>query len=467
MTFLWFGIGIILPAFTGWLLVRLCEGRHLVLFAPERWALGFLLGLTGTMFVTFLAHIAGLILFTRLGFLSVQVTFALLLILARFLQWKFSPRPTPYAPPHTSSSVRPWLTFLLILLTVWTIAKIALGTFILVSTPPYFDDTLKNWNYRAKVFTLTHRLDIGTTPEENGSLSGYPPTVPLSKAWLATLSGQWNEGLMNSIHIVWFLVALILLYCALRHRASMPWALLGTYLLASLPLYLFDGLNAYADVFLSAHLLAAVTLTTRGLTETDARRRGSLLRLAALATGLLVITKNEALVLYLPLLIAILIGGLAFLHRRNRMSRREIQHILAWTAGWLFAIGAPWILFKWTHGLTFGNAKSLSGSYSFGWQPGVPYVLWVNTFFEGNWHLLFPLLLLLLVIGHKHLLRSIMAPLALFVLAATLLQTGLFLFTSLSAEALRQTGLARGFVQLAPLAVLLTTLLMRDTLRKE
>lgn len=465
MMFLWIFFGLLLPTCSGWLLVRLCEGRNPVLFRLERWALGFLFGVTSTMFVTFLAHIAGFILFTRWGFLAVEGSLAFFLFILRLLQWRFSPHPTPYAlSPTPSSSVRPWVTILLILLALWTLAKIAFGSFILVTTPSYFDDTLKNWNERAKVFTVTHTLDVG--PEgESGTLSSYPPTVSLFKASLASFAGQWNEGLVNGIHALWLLSALILLYCALRHRTGWQWALFGTYLLASLPLYLFDGLNAYADVFLSAHLFAAGSLLCSGLTETDAGRRHSFLRLSALAIGLLVFTKNEALVLFIPLLLALLVGGLFFLRRKNRMTRRDVWIALAWTAGWLLTIALPWMLFKWTHGLGFGNAKDISSSYSFGWQSNVPTAIWISTFFEGNWNLLFPLFLLVLVLERKRLFQSTWTPLILLVLATLLLQLSLYFFTSLSVEALRQTGLGRGFVQIVPLVVLLVTLLMREGLR--
>jgi hypothetical protein len=57
--------------------------------------------------------------------------------------------------------------------------------------------------------------------------------------------------------------------------------------------------------------------------------------------------------------------------------------------------------------------------------------------------------------------------LTLFLLIVIGMQLALFLFTSLSVEAAYQTGLARGFVQLAPLIVLLTVLLARDAIREE
>lgn len=469
MNLLWLPVGLILPTLSGWFLLRLLEGRHLVLLRTERLALGLLFGLTGTMFVTFLAHLAGLVLFTRWGFISVQVALTVLLTIARLLQWKLSPRPTPYALPPTPSHRSPlWIKLALALVLLWTIAKIAFGSFILVTTPPIFDDTLKNWNFRARVFYETHTLDVGAPADaETNTLSAYPPFVSLAKTELASFAGVWDEGLVNSIQVVWFLALLTLLFSALRRHLPSPWALLGVILLASLPLELFQGVNAYADVFLSCHLLATVVLVVHGFLETDRARRSAFMRLAALAIALLTITKNEALLLYLPLLLALLAGGLVFSVRAGRMSRREAFTALLWCALFALAITFPWILFKWVHGLAFGNAKSVSTDYAIGWQPGVLRTLWINTFFEGNWNLLFPLFLLLLIFRWREAFRGSLAPFTFFVLATLSLQISLFLFTSLSVEALKQTGFGRGIIQIVPLIVLVTTVLLKEGMRRE
>lgn len=460
-------IGLLLPTVAGWLAVGILQGRSPVLSRLEHWVLGFLFGLTGTMLLTFLAHIAGWIRFDRVGFLSVQVAVSLALLAVRLVQWRFFRGPHPQSDARSAQSeerIPQYISFLLILLTVWTLAKILFGSLILATTPPAFDDTLKNWNYRAKVFFVTHTLDV--TEGGANTLSSYPPTVSLAKAELASLAGKWDDGLVDGIHALWLLSALSLLYAALRRHASRPWALLGTYVLLSLPLYLFHGVNAYADVFLSAHLLAAGVLLQRILTENDPARKRSLMRLGALALGLLVFTKNEALILYLPILLAIYAGGLFLQWRHGRLSGAHVRTAVLWTAGALLLLSLPWIGYKWMHGLGFGNAKEVSTSYTLGWQPGVPFALWVNTFFEGNWNLLFPLLIALVVLARKKLFSPQLAALSALVFAALLVQIGLFLFTSLSVEALRQTGLARGFVQMAPLVVLLTVLLARDIMKE-
>jgi len=465
MILLWLPIGLLLPTLIGWLLLRLLEARTPVLFSVERWVMGFVFGLTVTMFAAFCANVCHLLPFTRWGFASVQVALVLPLALARLLQWKFSPSQLPatsYKLPASHPSL--WLKGTLLLAVVWTLFKVVSGTAILATTPSYFDDTLKNWNERAKIFVMTGTLD--TSASTVSPLSSYPPAVSLTKAWLTTLAGRWNDGLVNSIHALWFLSALSLLFFALRRRVAWTWSLFGSLLLSSLPLYFFHGVNAYADVFVSVHLFAAVSLLWSGLIEKDNAQRSSFLRLSALASALLIFTKNEALLLHLPLVLALLVAGLFSLRRSRGLSNREAAKTLLWFAGWILAIGLPWLIFKWVHGLTFGNAKAVSGIV-IGWQPGVLWTLGVNIFFEGNWHLLFPVLLLLLITRGRSALKSSFAPLLLFVIAALALQLLLFLFTPLSVEAIRQTGIGRGFVQLAPLMVILVTLWVREIFTEE
>jgi hypothetical protein len=470
MMLLWLPIGCLLPTLSGWLLLRLLEGRHAVLSQWERWVFGFVLGLTFTIFVTFVLHVTHLIALTRNGLLAVQVFLTFFLTCIYLLRRRFLPHPKPHPLPSHPRPTPIWLTLLLVLAVLWTIVKIAAGGAILATTPPYLDDTLKNWNLRGKAFFLTHELtlDLGDSTSAGVSpLSSYPPTVSLLKTWLASLAGEWDEGLVNSIHLLWFLASLALLYMMVRRFASRGWALAGVYLLASLPLYLFHGVNAYADVFVSAHLFAAMGLLFLA-TTLQGPERASAFRLGALASALLIFTKNEALLLHLPAIGIALLCACSLLILSGRMTRREAVTTLLWYGGSLFIIALPWLLFKWVNGLPFGNAKAVSTGYVLGWQPLALGAIWTNTFFEGNWLLLFPLFLLLIATQGKRILEH--GPyviLTLFLLIVIGMQLALFLFTSLSVEAAYQTGLARGFVQLAPLIVLLTVLLARDAIREE
>jgi len=386
--------GIALPTITGWMIVRLLEYRHPVLTSLERWILGFVGGVTFTMFATFLLHIAGLIVFTFWGFLSVQIFLTAILGTG----YIFAKLPsTNYTLPTLSSAPYSSLTKLLIIvLVLWTLLKIAGGAMMLMGTPAYHDDVFNNWNMRGKVFFETHRLTL-TLPMGNeifsrDGVSSYPPTVPMVKTWLALFYGDWHEGLINSIHILWYLATAVLVFFFLRRSAGFLWALIGIYLLTSLPLYLIHGSNAYADVFMSLHILIPLLLLHLASSQKDPSRRLAALKLSAFFTGLLVFTKNEALLLYLPPILLCAATAILTDVYQKCLSRRQSICILFYYLGFLTLTLLPWLTFKYLHDLPFGNAKAISG-LNIGWQPGVPYALWINTFFEGNWIFLFPFLI--------------------------------------------------------------------------
>lgn len=469
--FLALPLGLLLPTVSGWLLLRLLEGKCPVLLWYERWVMGFLLGLTGTMVITFLAHIAGLVAFTRGGFLAVQVLLTGILAGTAYRKLGTLLSPSPSNLFLSPSLPYPaWGNVLIVVLGIWIALKILAGTVLLIATPPYYDDTFNNWNMRGKIFFETERLTL-TIPAGNESfgisgVSSYPPTVPMVKAWLAALAGQWSDALAGSIHVLWYIAALTLLFCVLRRHVPRLFAILGTYILGSLPLYLIQGTNAYADIFLSAHLLTAGGLLFSAAASTDPAVARRLLRIGAVATALLIFTKNEALVLYLPPLFLLTAFTLWTLWRKRALTRAEVCEATLLTVGAIVVVAAPWIVFKWIHGLPFGNAKSLPGLKDIVWQPFVIQAIITNTFFEGNWIFLFPLLIGCLAIFWRQAFSLPLLTLTMFLLLVIFAQIPVYLFTGLSTEALNQTGYARGLVHIAPLAVLLVTLLLQRMLAR-
>jgi hypothetical protein len=463
MIFAYLIAGLAFPTIIGWLLLKLTEWHSDVLFATERWFAGCLLGLTATMFVTFFANVLLGVPLTTIGYLGVQGTLALLLGGAwLWLRPQLEQSETVSLPPITSGIRKPALIMLGIL-AIWTVTKILVGGFLLTQNPIYLDDTIDNWNFRGKIFYTEQTFVL--QKEIHGGIESYPPTVSMAKAMLASVYGEWNEGLVNVIHVVWFICALVLLYYALRRHTSFLLAAIGTYMLANLPLYLIQGTNTYADVFVSGHVLLAISFLFHALTATSTHARMAFLRLSAVSSALLIFTKNEGFGLYAPGIAVVLAGSLFFLWKRNELSTKELVRTVCF---WLCAVGIvvlPWIGYKALNGLAFGNAKNIS-SLAFGWQESIIEAMTVNTFFEGNWIFLFPLLIVLLVWRYRAAFASRLSVITAFTLLIIGVQCFLFMFTSLSVEALYQTGFARGFTHLMPLLVLLTMLLITDATMK-
>lgn len=184
--------------------------------------------------------------------------------------------------------------------------------------------------------------------------------------------------------------------------------------------------------------------------------------LSAVATGLLIFTKNEALLLYVPFLVLLQ----AFALFQKQTSSKDRMDLLVWSIGVISAVLVPWLLFKWSFDLPFGNAKDISG-IDIAWQKDVLRTIAINTFLEANWLVLFPLFLGILIARWRYAFFSFMAPLSLFLVASFLLQIFIYCFTSLSVEALNQTGLTRGFLHLIPIVIVVGTFLLHGAISAE
>ncbi len=476
-----FLVGIALPTLIGWLLLDLVEGRTRLLGQAEKWVMGGVLGMTVSMFVSFFANVMLGIPFTLTGFLMIFGILLLGLSIPWFL-WKRESANAVLRETPAHSLSRP-LQIVLIVTGGWVALRvIALAIFTLL-TPPFFDDSMDNWNLRGKLFFFQKTFSLAFPWDPVPGVSSYPPSLPLAKTWLSTIAGGWHEGLVNSLHPLWFIALVFLVYCALRRMVAMPWAALGAILFASLPLELIHGTNAYADVFLSAHLFIGVMLMFYALRSRAEISALSHLRLAALAIALVPFTKNEGWALYFPVLLLLYGGTLLWIWKGAGACGEPSRTIPSANAGspssgsgarfpifWaaLFAAAmfalfvAPWIGFKVLNNLAFGNAKGID--WNLQWQQGVVTAVTVNTFFEGNWGLLFPLFFGLLAFQWRAAFKTPLLLLSAFFLIPYVGQLFAYLTTGLSQEALFQTGYARGLIHLMPVVVCLTMLLLHNLL---
>jgi hypothetical protein len=325
MFVIWLLPGLALPALIGWLVLDLLEGKTRVLHDGEKFALSLALGMTFAMLVMFFAERTVGVPFTIEGFIGVFSVLLIALAIPWFL--RKGKRESPHSLAH-AHPVKSWVTVWLLAGSAWVAVRVIIFGLVTLVTPSYFDDTMDNWNMRAKLFFYNHHFTIAYPWDPNPGVSSYPPTVPLAKTWLSALNGAWNEGLVNSLHVVWFVALLALLYYTLRRMLPWTWSLLGTVTLASLPLELIQGTSAYADVFLSLHIFAAVSLLFSALRAEDRQQVQTWLRLAAFAIALLPFTKNEGWGLYFPVLV-LLYCGTVWVKKQNLLRAGLTLAVLA------------------------------------------------------------------------------------------------------------------------------------------
>ncbi len=460
---------VLLPTILGVLVLCALEGKTPLLTHVERVSVGFLGGCTLLMYVAFLANVYAGVPFTRMGFLGVWLVLVIGAVIAVKLR-EASLLPVHHSSLITHRSSPLWAKTLVWIFAASVAARILLGGMVAATTPPYFDDTLNNWNLRGKHYFVTQAYTLllptqnpGETPS---ALSAYPPMLPLAKTFAATLAGSWSDGLADVIQLTWFLAVLAMVWAALRRVTNGTWALLGASALGSLPLFLMQGVNAYSDIAMAAHIFAALALLFHALRSTNTVERIGLVHLSMFIAALFPFVKNEGLVLYLPAYLLFLALTAWQWLRTGKITMRDAQKCAGFFAVCVALLILPWLAFKWSNGMPFGNAKEIS-TLQIGWQQGVWLVVAINGFFEGNWNMLLSLFLGLLLWQWRTALRFPLMPLTLFVLLVWGQQILLFMFTSLSYEALFQTGYGRGLIHLMPVIVTVTTLLLVRTVDKD
>jgi hypothetical protein len=455
-------IGILAPAAAGLLAVNLIDRGMPVLGRLERAAWALILGPTLSMMAAFLLTAAGITRFTLSGFLIAVL--GLIAVLAFFCMRRQCLLPADLRTEASDTPLHPWMKAVIVLFALWAGLKLIAGGYDLIGVPTYWDDSFNNWNMRGKIFYETQQVTL-EIPVGNGTIqtaqgvSSYPPSLPLMKTWVSVLRGSWQESLVNGIQLTWIAGLLLAFFGTLRRFLGTYPSLFGTALLMSLPHLLIQAANPYAEIFLASHLFLSVTALVHAGATDEWQARRSWILLFALSLGLLLFTKNEATILYAPLLIA---SGAYVLRRGLLQDRRTLLQAMLLLA----VLALPWIIFKWMNGLTFGNAKSVSG-VDVRFSSTALNAVWHHLTHEPNLLFLPLALAAALAAAGRRALRKRSAVLTVFVIGAAALQILLFTFVgALETEAVMQTGLSRGFTQLAPVAMLLLILLSADLLRE-
>lgn len=465
MFILIFLLGFLPLLLAGWLAVRALEGKTSVLTRLERLVYGAVIGPVLTMEIVFLLNITNAL---RLNLLAYLISLLILILPLGFLAWKrgqlslnsLKSLNSLYSL-HSFRSLPKGQRLALALVIAWILLKSLSGFVVLLGDPSYNDDVFDNWHYRAKI--LHHKQMLVVDPENPG-ITAYPPTVPMLKVWFAFIHGGWNEQLAGILSPLWYLLCLALVWCALRRSIGINWAIVGLYLASSIPLLWMHGFTPYVDVFVAIHLAAAVLPLFHSLEGTSEHERAAWLRIGALAAALLPMIKNETLLMHLPPVMLLAAAVVVWNLLTGKLTPRSARSPVLAYGALVAAILLPWLLYKWSNNLTFGNAKSIRG-IELVWQQNVLKSLFITWILEANFLLLPGLFLGLLITRFKKAFLSPAVVLTAFTLIVLLGIMGIFLFTGLSAEALQQTGSARAVVQLVPLIVVLVMVLMADGYR--
>ena len=169
----------------------------------------------------------------------------------------------------------------------------------------------------------------------------YPLNIPLAETFIYLSLGTLNDQLVKIIFPIFFLSILTILYFAIRRFGTRTYALVFTFILASVPQFNAYAANAYLDLpFAYYSFISALFL----FWWFEDRQKTQFLVISAVMAGLGGWTKNEGLmycVAYLALI------GLFFSFNVKKISRRDLMHLVLYIVI-VMAILAPWLWIKCT-----------------------------------------------------------------------------------------------------------------------
>jgi len=173
----------------------------------------------------------------------------------------------------------------------------------------------------------------------------YPLNIPFIETFLYMTMGSLNDQLVKVIFPLFALAILALLYCAVRRFASRTYALLFTFVLATIPMFGSYAANAYHELPLACYYFASALLLFRWFERPDRTR---LLAVSAVMVGLAGWTKNEGM-LYCAVNVIVLAAFVAFNYKG--MSAKGLIGAAAYPVI-IVVLLLPWILVKRSFGIT-------------------------------------------------------------------------------------------------------------------
>jgi hypothetical protein len=290
-----------------------------------------------------------------------------------------------FVPPQLTGGPRVgdlpagWVSKISPVLWVLIAVQLLYAVITLFTITTHYWDAIHFWHLKARFFTVTGSL--GTPDDPSWFLGGikhhYPLHLPILKAFVCTSAGGWSERWALGIDLISFSAFLVMIWQWFADHHGQVAGLLAMFLIVSAPILVVHLTAGYGDLSVAVYLAAAAMSWDRW--RCGGHRAWCVV--AALLIAAAGWTKNDAIVLYVPLFLV----ACAWVGRTRGM--------------WAFASTCAVLLVPWM-------AFKLSHDFSYTPNPGEPLVefhpegvfLLDDQFFKSGgfsiiWYCMFPLLL--------------------------------------------------------------------------
>lgn len=333
---LFFGIAFV--TFLGWNVLSLMPRRKDGLYLPEALAISYGLGLGLVSLEMFIFYFLGM----KFDLVLIFAPWFILIALNLSARRSYRGRMVSKMPAEKKRSGG-----LENIIALGIAIEVFYAFFRALIKPIESYDAIAIYAIKSKIFYLA-----GSIPREYfSSLANlfphpdYPLNIPLVETFVYLLLGQLNDQLVKVIFPLYYIGILALIYCAIRRFAPRLYALIFTFILATIPQFSAYAANAYLDLVLSFYYFASALLLLRWLLDRDDITS---LIISAFMAALAAWTKNEGL---MYCFINVFLMGVFLFIGKKPVRKRDVAATLGYV-GILLVINLPWLWIKTTAHIT-------------------------------------------------------------------------------------------------------------------
>lgn len=230
-----------------------------------------------------------------------------------------------------------WYEWLFIVL---LLEKVMMILWQLLRMPTYHSDSIRHWSIQARAlyggtnWSMEQGADF--LAKKFFVVMDYPMQVTIWRAISATYNFEWNEFVSRSDGLIFYIGVCGLVGALFYKFTNKRWIALGAaFIVASLPLQVWQAASGYTDIAVEVYLVAAVAAFIR--------KEWWLCGLFMAGT---IWSKNEGFAIYVP---SMILAGLMYtLFSKSEIWKDKFKIIGQFIGG--LAIIFPWLVFQAIHG---------------------------------------------------------------------------------------------------------------------
>jgi 4-amino-4-deoxy-L-arabinose transferase-like glycosyltransferase len=315
------------------LVERRCGGRYSV---PEMAALPVLIGMGAVSVLLFAYGMTG-VRFNLINFAIVPVL-VFIMMAARYASRpeKFAEITNPGSSRYKWSRVEKLLLVGLLLQTAWVV-------FLAMSVPVSSHDAVANYALKSKIFYFSGGIPQGffAWGEDAVAHPDYPLLPPLIMTWVYAFTG-FNDLLVKMIMPVIYVCFLAVFFSRMRRLFNPAYALLGAFILGTIPQLSDYATIIHADLMLTVFVTCGILYFVSYARQKDR----ACLVFSSVLMGFSLWVKNEAIVFVSAFMCCFFLLVL----RSAPDERKRALKDMFFAAAVILAIALPWFAVKLSAG---------------------------------------------------------------------------------------------------------------------